>query len=135
MKLPLKTIHLAKELITKFKSTFKDKGYNISFEEWVVLVHVGKFIKISQNKLKNFTGKDKHFTSRLISSLERKGFIFRKQSDTDSRQNIIILTENGERLFEELIEIQKELFNHKFNILDNNEMEDLNTILSKLLQN
>ncbi len=80
---------LGKRLVANFKSI----GFDITTDQWVILM--GLWIKDGQNQqeLAEFSEKDKTSITRIIDSLEKKGFVTRKVNKQDRRVNFIYLTQ------------------------------------------
>ncbi len=69
-----------------------------------------------QQEISDLLFQEKSSTSRLIDSLERKGFVQRKQSEHDERQKLIFLTPAGAAMQDPCVnvalEVQESLKEH-----------------------
>ena len=84
----------------RLASDFKEEGIDISPEQLTVLSLLWKKDRVTQQELCNITFKDKPNMTRLIDSLEEKGFAKRTTDENDKRNNLIILTSEGKAIEE-----------------------------------
>ncbi len=73
--------------------------------EFAVMVYVSPSdgeADLDQSALAARLGVDRNSTSLLVASLESKGLVTRRVSDTDRRARLVRLTSRGEQLFAEL---------------------------------
>ncbi|MBP1576339.1 MAG: MarR family transcriptional regulator [Oscillospiraceae bacterium] len=70
-----------------------------------------------------------------LKKLERGGYIFRQQDETDCRLNRVFLTELGNRVVKRSREIFSQHDREMFSDLDHSELEQLITLLTKLKMN
>ena len=64
--------------------------------------------QISQN-LAQVTGKNKSVVMRMLDSLEGKGLLVRSQNPDDRRENLLTLTEQGEKVVRQYSKIERSL--------------------------
>lgn len=88
---------------------------------------------VNQTKIANMLGKDKTTISRTLSTLEKKGFILKKQ--IDKRTNLIELTKFGEEILEKSALQVKEFRNTLFSNLEQEEVDLLIHLLEKVASN
>jgi len=88
---------------------------------------------VNQTKIANMLGKDKTTISRTLSTLEKKGFILKKQ--IDKRTNLIELTKFGEEILEKSALQVKEFRNTLFSNLEQQEVDLLIHLLEKVASN
>lgn len=74
----------------------RDTGAGITFEMLQILSCLWKEQGISQQKLAERTSKDKACLTNLMTNLERKGYVCRRESATDRRNKLVYLTPEGE---------------------------------------
>ncbi len=74
--------------------SFKD--IDISFSEYIFLLNLYDNEGINQEELSTMLFIDKAATTRVIQSLEKKGFLKRKPCDKDKRAKKIYFTEKEE---------------------------------------
>lgn len=72
--------------------------YNLTAAEYPFFIAIRQQEGITQEELTTLVGVDKAMTTRVVSSLEKKGFLKRMQDEQDRRKNLIYLTEKSRRL-------------------------------------
>lgn len=75
------------------------EGLDLSKEQMIVLKKLHDKNGMNQNELAFLTLRDKSSLTRLLSKMERKNYILRKQSKEDKRINEVFLTECGREIF------------------------------------
>ena len=73
----------------------KLEKFNITTDQWLVLVKLSKQNKINQKNLAEVSSKDQSTLTRIIDILERKKFIERHPSKEDRRSIDIYITDDG----------------------------------------
>ena len=121
----------------KMKSTLqrilKDRGFDITPEQWGILRVLREEEGISQKEIGDRLFKDKPNVTRMLDALERKGLIFRQP--TDRRRYSIFLTKEGKKLQEELLPIVLQVQEKAINALAKNDLERLQNLLNKIYGN
>jgi len=123
---------LASEMLTKKSALLKK--YDLSFQQYTIL----RTLIITEGKpasIKSLTEEmlDKMSnTSRLVTKLEKKGFVDRKISATDRRQVAVVITETGENIFKEAVEELNKVIFSAYQSLDDAELTTLLKSLQKL---
>ncbi|MGG4492975.1 MarR family winged helix-turn-helix transcriptional regulator [Brevibacillus reuszeri] len=79
------------------------KPYNITIDQWMVLVVLWEEEGLSQNELAERTYKDKTNIARMLFTMEEKGLIHRVTDPNDRRSLHVYLTEKGRLLKDELL--------------------------------
>ena len=85
---------------------------------------------VKQTKIANILAKDKTTISRTLATLEKKGFILKKQ--IDKRTNLIELTNKGEKILEESALTIKTFRENLSSKLDENEINKIVELLEKV---
>ncbi len=81
----------------------------LTVEEAILLNMVNERTnQISQN-LAQVTGKNKSVVMRMLDSLESKGLLVRSQNPDDRRENLLTLTEQGEKVVRQYGKIERSL--------------------------
>ncbi|HIR38735.1 MAG TPA: MarR family transcriptional regulator [Candidatus Limisoma gallistercoris] len=83
--------------IAQFESAF-EKRYGISLNEGMVLCSLKKSSKLSAAELGNLLGLTHSNTSKVIKSVESKGYILRTIGNYDKRQMYFSLTDQGKQI-------------------------------------
>lgn len=95
---------LAKTMQAKIQRQFQEAGYEVTFEQWTVLLALWNKEGRSQQELAAETQRDVTSLSRLMDTMERKRLIVRVPSPQDRRQNLIYLSDLGRELEPALVE-------------------------------
>ena len=97
-----KTNHYMK---TYFSKLIKDNDLNITTEQWAILNAVNHNPGASQTDLAHACLKDKTNVTRILDLLVKKGYVIRNIDLNDRRIYSITLTDLGESVLEQLINI------------------------------
>ncbi|WP_411028839.1 MarR family winged helix-turn-helix transcriptional regulator [Spongiimicrobium sp. 3-5] len=99
----------AKVVDYHLQEAFLGEGLDLSKEQMVVLKKLHHKNGMNQNELAFLTLRDKSSLARLLSKMERKGYIRREQSETDKRINHVYLSDCGREVFKRTRPIIKKL--------------------------
>ncbi|NRS47049.1 MarR family winged helix-turn-helix transcriptional regulator [Brevibacillus sp. HB2.2] len=77
--------------------------YNITIDQWMILVVLWEEEGLTQNELAERTYKDKTNIARMLFLLEERGFIHRETDKKDRRSLRVYLTEKGRLLKDEVL--------------------------------
>lgn len=111
---------------------FKDAGYDITVEQWTVLVHLWEQDGVSQHELSMATGKDNASICRLIDSLEKRNLVVRVPNKNDRRINDIYMTSSAKSIRTDLINIAEETFSALLNGVNQSDKDSLYSVLKVL---
>ena len=125
----------AKMLEFYHNNALKSKGFNITKEQWVLLKVLSRENGISQNRIACLTERDKTTLTRLITALEKKGYIARVPSGEDKRINLIYITKIGEKMLRDSEQVFYELLEGLQNGLTEKEKEQTIQVLQKIQNN
>lgn len=78
---------------------FRKAELDLTKEQMVVLKKLHQQDGLNQNELAFLTYRDKSSLARLLSKMEAKGYILRKQNKGDKRVNQIFLTAEGKFIY------------------------------------
>ena len=104
--------------------------YDIAPEQRATLEIIKYEKDVNQTKIANILAKDKTTISRTLATLEKKGFILKKQ--VDKRTNLIELTNKGEKILEESAFTIKTFRESLSSKLDENEINKIVELLEKV---
>ena len=121
----------ANKINNKFNTVLQK--YDIAPEQRAALEIIKYEKEVNQTKIANILAKDKTTISRTLASLEKKGFILKKQ--INKRTNLIELTPQGEKILEESVIIVKEFRKKVSSNLDENEIQKIVELLEKVAFN
>jgi DNA-binding MarR family transcriptional regulator len=93
------------------QALFNEHGLDLSKEQMIILKKLHEQDGLNQNELASLTFRDKSSMARLLSKMEKKNYIQRKQSKEDKRINLVFLTEKGRTIFKQTRPALKKLIN------------------------
>lgn len=108
-------------------------SFHIAPEQRATLEIIKYEEDVNQTKIATILGKDKTTISRTLATLEKKGFILKKQ--IDRRTNLIELTQLGEEILEKSANQVKEFRDFLFSNLEDSEVNMLINLLEKVATN
>jgi DNA-binding MarR family transcriptional regulator len=112
--------------LAAMRRAFQAAGYDVTPEQWGVLVRVGKHEGMSQSQLGKDTLKDRHNITRIVNHLEKRGYIERRPDNIDKRAYRLFLTKPGKIIKKKLTPV---VFNHLQEMFNGLSSEDLRTLL------
>lgn len=127
------TNKISKKLIYYINSNLEK--FNLTSEQWAVLLNLSKQNKISQKLLAEISGKDQSTLARILDILERKNFIERHPSKEDRRSFIIHITKAGLSISKEIIPFLDELFNNLLKDIPYEKLKIYNEVLLQIDEN
>jgi DNA-binding MarR family transcriptional regulator len=119
----------------RLQKNFRDKGLDITIEQWSVLYHLWKEDELTQQDLCNKTNRDKPSITRLIHNLEKMGMVERNSSAIDKRKNHIHLTPKAKALQDVSINIANETMDEALEGIGKEEIETVKNVLKKVYDN
>lgn len=119
----------------ELQDRFKDAGFEITPEEWVILNRLWESDGMNQNEISQKTLKDKTTVTRFLNAMEEDGLIRRVVAESDRRNRLIFLTERGKRLKEKLIPIAKSLLGDVAIGLNKEQLAVTMEVLARIEQN
>lgn len=90
-------------LWNRLHNMFVKGGYDVTVEQWIILLKLWHQNGQFQQQLAENTGKDKTSITRLIDGLEKRNLVVRVPDTIDRRCKRIYLTNKGKALQKELI--------------------------------
>jgi len=115
--------------------TFQNAGLDVTKEQMVVLKKLHEQDGLSQNELALLTYRDKSSLARLLSKMEKKRYIIRKQHSEDKRVNNVFLTKQGKSLFSKTRPSVQKVIDTMENGVSAFEKNQIITILKKIQTN
>ena len=116
----------------KLLHAFKDAGYDITVEQWTLLVHLWEQDGVSQQELSIATGKDNASICRLIDSLEKRHLVVRIPNKSDRRINDIYTTSTAKSIKDDLVKIAEETFSMLLSEVNHEDKETFYSVLKVL---
>ncbi|MEG6521963.1 MarR family winged helix-turn-helix transcriptional regulator [Desulfotomaculum sp. 1211_IL3151] len=111
------------------------KDYDVTPEQWAVLNRLWEREGISPKELSELTSKDQPTTVRIISKLEKKGFVKRKGNPEDGRAYLIYLTNKGQALQDKLFPLAFEALHKAIKGINQEQIEQVKVVLNKIFEN
>lgn len=114
------------------RKEFLKNGYDITIDNFAILSRLWQQNNLTQQQLCELTCKNKSNLTRILDTMEKKDMVKRNQNPIDRRSFTISLTEYSISLKNILTAIAKEYSNRLFSRITENDIENLNIILSKI---
>ncbi len=111
---------------------FQKNGLDLSKEQMIVLKKLHDKDGLNQNELAFLTFRDKSSLARLLSKMEKKQYITRKQSKEDKRSNEVFITKRGREMFEKTRPVIKSLMDTMERNISDEEKRQIIKILKKV---
>lgn len=96
---------VARLIAQRLSQNFKAHSFDVTIEQWRILLFLWKEDGQSQNSLALSTQKDEPSVSRILNNMEKNDLVVRRRHPTDRRTNLIYLTEKGRSLQEPLMAV------------------------------
>lgn len=116
------------------KNTFRATGLDITPEEFITL-NLIPIEGIDQGRLVKKSLKDKTNITRLLTRMEKKDLVKRQAHHSNARQQIIVLTEEGSQMRQNLVRLMGEMMVTITNGITEEEAQATCQTLQKLSQN
>jgi DNA-binding MarR family transcriptional regulator len=97
-----------------------------------ILAYIGRNSGISVMALADLSGRDKAQVTRILAELEAHGFVTRERSKLDRRSTRLKLTEEGEKIFRQVLNRRHALAAAMLNPLTGAERKTLRDMLGKM---
>ena len=95
-------------MASAMQANFSSAGYDITVEQWTILVNLWRQNGQFQKQLAENTYRDKASVTRLVNGLEQRNLVVRVPDEADQRRNKIYLTKKGKELQDKLIPLAVE---------------------------
>lgn len=125
----------SKQLRQRLNQRFLDSGYNISAEQWAVMVQIWNKEGMSQQEIVDVLTRSKVAVFKLVNGLEKKGFIKKLPNPEDKRSQLIFLTDFGKKIQKDLNMIAKKNLLDVSYLISEEEMNIFRSVLKRLLTN
>ena len=125
----------SRSIIKRLTKKFADAGFDVSYEQWSILVHLYRKDGQTQQELSNIAVKDKAAITRLINVLEKKNMVLRIPDRNDKRSKLVYLTNKAKEFKTELIAVVEELLEEAKIGIPHEEMEQCKSTLNKIFSN
>jgi DNA-binding MarR family transcriptional regulator len=82
-------------MLRRLGRRFATAGYDVTPEQWSILLHLWRSDGPSQQTLADLTDRDKPTIARMVDVLEKRGLVTRANHQSDGRIKQVFLTESG----------------------------------------
>jgi len=114
---------------------FKELGFNITVDQWLVLKHLSEKEEMKQNELAELVFKDNPTLTRIIDLLCKKNLTERKVHPADRRSFVVCLTKAGTKKVEQLKPKIKEVRLKAWEGLSEKDFNHFKKVLNTIYQN
>ncbi len=111
---------------------FKEKGYEITAEQWNIIRHLWEEEGLSQREIGDKAAKDKPNITRMLDVLEKKGLLVRQPDPRDRRKYRLYLTPEGKDLHRQLLPVARDLRERVFRNLTPEERRLLKETMNRI---
>ncbi len=125
----------AKKVKQFAQSSFAEKGFDITVDQWTILKALYETDQLSQKELAKRCGKDQPTLTRIVDILLKKNLAERITDETDRRSLYLHLTEEGKLKVASLTPIVTEIRMKAWENLADEDFEDFTRILNTIYNN
>ncbi|MFE5320782.1 MarR family winged helix-turn-helix transcriptional regulator [Paenibacillus sp. NPDC056579] len=109
--------------------------FNITVDQWEILVVLWEKEGITQKELAERLHKDQTNVARMLFKLEKKRFIYRETHETDRRSLRVYLTPEGRDMKEQIIAPSFEAYKNTIKNLTEEEVDTFRRVLNVMYNN
>ena len=121
--------------VAVLRRAFQAKGYDITPEQWSLMVRLRENQGIKQRQLGKKAYKDRHNTTRILNQLHRRGYIERRPDGRDKRAYNLFLTKLGCAVQEALTPVVVAHYADAFKGLTEHDLAAMRRILEHIVGN
>ena len=114
---------------------FKKAGYDITTEQYRVLVNLWNKDGQNQQELAEATRKDKTSMTRILNRLEKRNLVVRVPNHLDNRNKLVYLTNKGKKIPEALANLAKQTLSEALVGLPEKKIEMCKDVLCEVFDN
>jgi len=111
-----------------------EKRFGVSIPEWRVIAVLGRYPGLSAVEVAERTLMDKVAVSRAVTKLIKNGRIDREFADADRRRSILNLSEEGQKVHNEIAQLALEFEHQLIHNISEEDYEKFNSTLEQLLE-
>ncbi|KUG28260.1 transcriptional regulator, marr family [hydrocarbon metagenome] len=94
------TAWASRAMIADLNRRFHEAGLRVTMEQWRALSHLYDREGLTQNELSALLFQEKTSVSRLLTGMQRRGYVTRGSHDRDGRCNRLLITDTGREVLE-----------------------------------
>lgn len=125
----------SRAIIKRLTKKFADAGFDVSYEQWSILIHLYRKDGQTQQELSNIAVKDKAAITRLLNVLEKKNIVLRIPDRADKRSKLVYLTHKAKSFRDDLVALVEDMLHEAEQGISYEEMEQCKTTLNKIFSN
>jgi len=125
----------SRAIIKRLTKKFADAGFDVSYEQWSILVHLYRKDGQTQQELSTVSVKDKAAITRLLNVLEKKNIVLRVPDRSDKRSKLVYLTHKAKSFRDDLMAMVMEMLVEAEQGISNDEMARCKSTLNKIFTN
>jgi DNA-binding MarR family transcriptional regulator len=125
----------SRALNTSLARAFVKGGYDVTVEQFEILVILWKRDGQCQHELATTSGKDRPSVTRILDNMEKRALVVRVASEKDRRNKIVRLTKKGKEMQKALLDITKANTKITLKGLDEKALSSGKAFLTKLITN
>ncbi len=125
----------SRAFIKRLSKKFQDAGFDISYEQWAILIHLYRQDGRTQQELGRLAVKDKAAITRLLNLLEKKNIVLRVPDRNDRRSKLIYLTHKAKAFGDELMGLVDEMLKEAEQEISDEQMDQCKATLNKIFLN
>ncbi len=125
----------ARSMHRTLQQNFREAGFPITSEQWIVLVWLYDQDGKTQQELCDLTHKDKPGMTRILGNLEKTRLIIRTDDQNDGRTKRVFLTKQSKEMEQQLINIAGATQTKLINGISAAEIEACYNVLNKIQKN
>ena len=114
---------------------FREQGEDVTPEQWMVLIRLWEREGQSQAELSDGTLRDAPTISRILGTMEERGWVTRKSSPSDGRVRSVYLTEGGRALRKKLVPVARTLVERLLHGIEPAEVDEMRRTLRRMFEN
>jgi len=126
-------MHIQGKLLDNRNKMLKERGINDTLFTALMTLDARENQSIQPSELSSALGSSRTNATRIADELEKRGWIERKESDSDRRCLHLHLTQQGYDFLCEVLPPQHESLKHLWSVLNSEEQQQLEAISRKLL--
>jgi len=125
----------SRSIMKRLTNKFATAGFDVSYEQWSILVHLYRKDGQTQQELANIAVKDKAAITRLLNVLEKKNIVLRIPDRNDKRSKLVYLTNKAKEFKTDLLAIVEDLLAEAEQGIQPDEIVQCRVILNKIFSN
>lgn len=125
----------SRSIMKRLTNKFSSAGFDVSYEQWSILVHLYRRDGQTQQELANIAVKDKAAITRLLNVLEKKNMVLRIPDRTDKRSKLVYLTHKAKEFKTDLLDIVEDLLKEAEQGIEPDDIIHCRATLNKIFTN